>query len=91
MDIKTLEYMEQRAKQGRQLVEKIERMKGRISLAKKSRGIDLDVNGGTIRTSRSNEKQLTEYAAHVEASMINAFIDVTEAEIKRLEQELADL
>lgn len=91
MDIKTLEYMEKRAKQGRQLVEQIERLKNRIHLVKGSRGIELDVNGGLIRTSRSNDKQLSEYAAHVEASMINAFIDITQAEIKRLEQELAEL
>lgn len=93
MDIKTLEYMEQRAKQGRELVDRVVELKSRISSVKGNNlhCIDFKIGSGTLRTSQWDKKQVFEYQAHIEASMINVFIDITTAEIKRLEQELAEL
>ncbi|MBY0088422.1 hypothetical protein [Brevibacillus brevis] len=93
MDLKTLEYMEQRAKQGRELAERILELKSRISRVKGNslHCIDFKIGSGTLRTSQWDDKQISEYQAHIEASMINVYIDITNAEIQRLEKELFEL
>ncbi|WPS86499.1 hypothetical protein SMD22_18575 [Brevibacillus halotolerans] len=94
MDIKTLEYMEKRAEAGRSIVKQIEKLQNCLVLVKGQSFscIDIRVSSSEIRTTTWGAKQLpNDYFAEVEAKMINAFIDVTKAEIKRLEKELAEL
>jgi len=93
VDLKTLEYMEQRAKQGRELVDRILELNSRISRVKGKNlnCIDFKIGSGTLRTSQWDDKQISEYQAQIEASMINVYIDITNAEIERLEKELFEL
>jgi len=94
MDRKTLKYMEERANRGREIVNRISELERHlIKVSNRSfQCIDIKIDSGTIRgTEWGSSKVANDYRAEVEASMLNAFIDMTKAEIQRLEQELAEL
>lgn len=94
LDIKTLEYLEERSLKGRELVTKIEKLKKQISLVKKSKGIlDIHTPVSSIRPIRNlQDGQLpNEYETKLIAHIYNAFITVTDSEIQCLEKELAEL
>ncbi|GIO09707.1 hypothetical protein J31TS6_57350 [Brevibacillus reuszeri] len=94
MDIKTLEYMEQRAKRGRELVNEINALKNNIITLKSAafKCIDININSAELRLTGWGAKQVPNtVSARVEACMLNVYIDEANEEIKRLEQELAEL
>ncbi|MED3792089.1 hypothetical protein P4571_06530 [Niallia alba] len=94
MDRKTLEYLEERSKKGRELVERIERLNKFLEQVKgKSfHCIKLAIDSSSIEMTGFGTKQVElNYAAVAEAHMLNAFIDVTNAEIKIHEKELDEL
>ncbi|PJN91013.1 hypothetical protein [Bacillus sp. mrc49] len=94
MDIKTLEYLEERSLKGRELLDQIENLKKQVSMVKKSRGIiDIHTPVSSIRPIRNaQDGQLSNnYQTQVIAHMYNTFINVTHSEIQCLEQELAEL
>ncbi|MCR8979508.1 hypothetical protein [Brevibacillus laterosporus] len=81
MNIQAVERMEGLIKEAREIVEKIEGLKEWVNNA----------SNGSSTIEWDFEQLSNVYQAEVEAHMINAFIDVTKAEIKRLEKELAEL
>lgn len=94
MDIKTLVYMEERAKKGREIVNRISELKLHLHkvTSKSFQCIDIKVDSHSIRgTEWGASKVPNDYQAEFEASMLNSFISITKTEIKRLEQELAEL
>lgn len=94
MDIKTLEYMEKRSMKGRELVRKIENLQKFLSQVKgKSfKTIRLAIDSSSIEITQWGSKQVDlDYGTVAEAHMLNAFITITNIEIKLLEQELAEL
>lgn len=94
MDIKTLEYMEKRSMKGRELVRKIENLqKFLIQVKGKSfKTIRLAIDSSSIEITQWGSKQLDlDYETVAEAHMLNAFITITNNEIKLLEEELAEL
>lgn len=94
MDIKTLEYMEERAQKGREIVNRISELQRHLSkvTGNSFQRISIEVDSSSIKgTGWNATKVQNDYHAEFEASMLNAFIDITKAEIKRLEQELAEL
>jgi hypothetical protein len=94
MDLKTLEYLEERAKKGRELVERIERLNKFIEQVKgKSfHCIKLAIDSSSIEMTGFGSKRVElNYGSVAEAHMLNAFIDVTNAEIKIYEKELDEL
>jgi hypothetical protein len=94
MDRKTLEYMEERAVKGREIVNRITELERNLSQVKSGsfQCIDIKVDSTTIRgTAWGTSKVANDYQTEFEASMLNAFIDMTKVEIQRLEQELAEL
>lgn len=91
MDLKTLEYMEVRAKQGRELVKKIDLLK------EFTRKLD-HMSGAIIRIEFRDQhrniwadidQQLK--GTNIHKSMIAACIEVANAEIARLEEEFAKI
>jgi hypothetical protein len=93
MDLKTLEYMEERAVKGRKIVDRIERLLNQVDLIKRSRGvIDLYTPANTVRLdTKRDDRANDDYVTRATAGIYNAFIDITLAEIRNLEQELAEL
>jgi len=94
MDIKTLEYLEQRSMKGRELFRKIEHLQKFLNQVKgKSyKTIRLAIDSGSIEITKWGSKQLDlDYETVAEAYMLNAFITITNNEIKLLEEELAEL
>ncbi|MCR8978726.1 hypothetical protein [Brevibacillus laterosporus] len=94
MNIQEIERMEGLIKKARRIVETIEILKDRIHKVTGVlfENVVIHVYRRAFDISEWNSKQrLNDYNAEVEAYMINAFIDITKAEIERLEKELADL
>jgi hypothetical protein len=94
MDMKTLLYMEARAGKARELVNRIEKLQGLLNQTQsnKFKCIRIAIDSNTVELTRWGSKQVpNDYSSEVEANMLNSFIDVTKAEIKRLEKELAEL
>jgi hypothetical protein len=94
VDLKTLEYMEQRTKLARVIVTRIEELKKQMSDLKRARGtIDLYNPGHPIRLEVKpyNEKSVNNYETYAVAVLQNTFIDLSTSEIRRLEEELAKL
>jgi hypothetical protein len=93
VDLKTLEYMESRTKKAREIVTRIEKLKVQMGDIKRSRGcMDLYTPTKTIRIEASYQDRAEDnYITLAAAAIYNAFIDVTTAEIKRLEKELKEL
>jgi hypothetical protein len=93
MDLKTLDYMEERAKKGRKIVEQIENLSEAIARLKRAKGtIDLYTPNKTIRLEvKYNDHSLDDYTTRAVAEIHNTFIDITLAEIRKLEKELAEL
>ncbi|PLR93231.1 hypothetical protein [Bacillus sp. T33-2] len=93
MDRKTLEYMEERATKARGIVNRIERLLDQVEQVKRARGVmDLYTRHKTIRLEmKYNELAENNYTTEVVAAINNAFVNVTLAEIRHLEQELAEL
>ncbi|MGG0792605.1 hypothetical protein ABE137_01030 [Brevibacillus laterosporus] len=94
MNIQAVERMEELIKKARDIVGRIEILKGRINKVTGGffENIEIHVSHRSYCTSEWNSKQrLNDYNAEVEAYMINAFIDITKAEIAHLERELAEL
>lgn len=93
MDRKTLEYMEERAKRARKIVEQIEKLLGDVARVKRSNGrMDLYTTGQTIRFEfQRGERVKNCYSAEAVAAMYNAFVNITIAEIRSLEKQLAEL
>ena len=94
MDRKTLEYMTDRVKRGMDIVDQIDLLIKQMDLVKgkwfKSINILYDSTGFELTRWGSSQVE-NNYSAEVEAHMLNAFIDVTIAEINRLEKELEEL
>ncbi len=98
MDLKTLEYLEQRAKKGRAVVSRINElliMKKRIE-----KGHKVVVHAGDYRVNDYANYQLAEnvgvqppdsFRERAQARMIAILLEEIDAEIARLEQELAEL
>ncbi|MCV9884730.1 hypothetical protein [Metabacillus halosaccharovorans] len=94
MDIKTLEYLEERSSKGRSIVKQIEKLTNQIEGVKKARGV-MDIYTPTlnIRPNKNIDTVLlgNNYETELVASIYNTFINVTNAEIERLKKELAEL
>ncbi|QUH21458.1 hypothetical protein [Alkaliphilus sp. B6464] len=86
MDIKTLEYMQVRVNDGNRILNEIDRWKKRIKLVKTTRGVYTD--GFKLDFLEEENYNFTTYAG---AHLINNFIDLANAEIKRLESEFAEI
>jgi hypothetical protein len=93
VDLKTLEYMETRAKKARELVNRIEKLKIQMAELKRSRGcMDLYTPNKTIRIEASYQDRAEDnFSTRAAATIHNAFIDVTMAEINHLEKLLEEL
>jgi hypothetical protein len=96
MDLKTLEYLEERAKKAREIVDRIDDLLKQIDLLNRADGaMEIYTRGKTIylRLNDFSPEGLAEkdYTTEVVASIYNAFIDVTLAEIRHLEKQLAEL
>ncbi|AGR47401.1 hypothetical protein EMERY_70 [Brevibacillus phage Emery] len=96
MDIQEIERMEGLIKKARDIVERIEELKESINKVKGCLFGHIVIYFVGIEESFSmsdwsSKQRSNDYNAEVEAHMINAFIDVSKAEIKRLERELAEL
>lgn len=95
MDVKTLEYMEERAGKARKIVDRIDALLKSVDEVKRSRGfIKLSTPniGIYIELTRSGKEPAeNDYETEITASIYNAFIDVTLAEIRHLEKQLAEL
>ncbi|MCM3242724.1 hypothetical protein M3598_08195 [Cytobacillus oceanisediminis] len=95
MDIKTLEYMEERAGKARAIVDRIELLLKRVNSVKKSSGvIDLYTPNRTVRIDpqyREDGHAVNNFETRIAAAIYNTFIDVTLQEIRHLEKELAEL
>lgn len=83
MDIKTLEYLEERARKGREIVRKIEEFNQQINaLEKVDRVIFNRINSGSAF--HLDSKESLEYIK-------SAYIEYAQAKIKELGQRLAEL
>ncbi|PPB10874.1 hypothetical protein [Brevibacillus laterosporus] len=94
MNIQAIERMEGLVQKARDIVETIERLKKRINKVTglSFKNVVIYFDRGSFSISDWNSKQCpNDYNAEVEAYLINAFIDITKAEIERLERELAEL
>ena len=94
MDRKTLEYMTDRVKKAMDIVDQIDLLIKRIEAVKSKqfKAIAIKYNSTGFELTRWGSSQVeNNYSAQVEAHMLNAFIDVTIAEINRLEKELEEL
>lgn len=84
MDLKTLEYMEERAKKARKIVDKIERLQSNIDKLEKASKISFhDKNERYLFNSTTCERLTEEMKA--------AYQHAAENEIDRLKNELAEL
>jgi uncharacterized protein (UPF0335 family) len=83
MDRKTLEYMEVRAKEARNIVSRIEKLKENAKKAKRATRFCFD---SSLHGSYVEEREF-----HLVEVMISAFEKTIAEEIERLEQELAEL
>ncbi|WP_256846880.1 hypothetical protein [Paenibacillus sp. Pae108] len=90
MDLKTLEYMEERAGKARKIVTRIEKLREFIVRSKNITCMTLNYGSHQIKITEWG-KRAHEYSAEAEAHMVNVFIDITNKEIARLEKELAEL
>mgnify|MGYP001073571428 FL=1 len=94
MDRKTLEYMTDRVERAMDIVDQIDLLIKRIDVVKgkgfKSIAIKYDSTGFELTKWGSSQVE-NNYSAEVEAHMLNVFINVTMAEINRLETELEEL
>jgi hypothetical protein len=94
MDIKTLQYMEERAGKARKIVDRIEVLTNKVVSIKKARGvIDLYTSQRTVRIDiqQSSERAPDNYDTQLVASVYNTYINITLAEIRNLERELSEL
>jgi hypothetical protein len=93
VDLKTLEYMEARAKKARELVNRIEKLKVQMGDIKRSKGcVDIYTPNKTIRIEASYQDRAEDnHSTRAVAAIHNAFIDVTMAEINHLEKLLEEL
>ncbi|MFC5528437.1 hypothetical protein [Cohnella yongneupensis] len=94
MDIKTLQYLEERAAKGRAIVNKIETMLNAVERAKKARNIEIyTASGGSIFITELNKagELPNDPRTHLSALMVNVFIDNTLHQVRDLEAELAAL
>ncbi|MGG4032986.1 hypothetical protein ABEV74_04650 [Paenibacillus cisolokensis] len=93
MDRKTLEYLEERAKKARAIVNRIEHLTIEIERVKRTYGIEFcalrvpNVRVGTW----DDEKIKNQFTAELVANLVKVFIDLALKEIRRLEAELAEL
>ncbi|MEK5171794.1 hypothetical protein NST63_00870 [Heyndrickxia sp. FSL W8-0496] len=94
MDRKTLEYMTDRVERAMDIVDQIDLLIKQMDLVKgkcfKSINILYDSTGFELTKWGSSQVE-NNYSAEVEAYMLNVFINVTMAEINRLEKELEEL
>lgn len=94
MDRKTLEYMEKRTERAREIVNRIEKLQNILNKTKSKefKCIRIAIDSDSIELTKWGRSAVpNEYATEVEAHMLNSFINVTNAEILHLEQELAEL
>jgi hypothetical protein len=93
MDPKTLLYMGQRVDLAREIQKKIDHLKGRLAMVIKGfQRINISYDSTTFSMSDFNTKVETmDYITFTEAYMINLYFDMTRDQVKRLEQELAEL
>ncbi|XOS91820.1 hypothetical protein ACLMAB_26065 [Brevibacillus laterosporus] len=94
MNIQKIERVEELIKKARDIVERIERLKERINevTGLLFRSVVIYFEQGRVSMCEwSSEQRPNDYNAEVEAYMINAFIDISKAEIAHLERELAEL
>lgn len=94
MERKTFEYLKAKTEQFEHLIKEIEAGKELIAIAK-GKGLQcirLAVGSNSLELTKWGAKQVPNCATtEAEARMANALIDVMNAEIKHLEQELAEL
>jgi predicted RNase H-like nuclease (RuvC/YqgF family) len=83
MDLKTLEYMEERAGKARKLVNKIEKLKANIESLKKIMRVDF-INNSYRNEFDSSTGDLTN-------EIKEAYLNIATNEINYLEQKLAEL
>ncbi|GAF63622.1 hypothetical protein BTS2_0513 [Bacillus sp. TS-2] len=94
MDKQTYLYMKERVNKAEEIQEKIEHLSRLLLNVKGKRFQNITINYVTdgFRTTTMTKGRIPDvYSGELEARMINALIDVTKAEISRLEQELAEL
>lgn len=94
MDIRTLEYMEERVKQAREIMEAINNREYYLKIVKGDsfKCLKIDWASNTSELTKWGSKRVeNDYLAEVEAHMMNVFIDITEADIKHLRQKLDEL
>lgn len=96
MDIKTLEYLEERSRKARAIVDSIADLTSRVELIKKSRGvIDLYTPKRShrieIESGFEDNKALNNFETELAAHIYNTYIKVILAEIRQLEKQLAEL
>ncbi len=94
MDLKTLEYMEERATNAREIVTRIEELNRHILAVKGKRHqcTVIKIDSGQINLTGWGQTEVANiYQAEVEAHMLNVYIDVTQWEIQRLEKLLMEL
>jgi hypothetical protein len=94
LDIKTLEYMEERAGKAREIVNRINKLNEVLLKVKGSsyKCLVLKIDSGSVScTDWGSKKVKNDYSSEVEAHMLNAFIDVTNAEIASLRIELTKI
>ncbi|MDN9011074.1 hypothetical protein [Brevibacillus laterosporus] len=96
MNIQEIERREGLIKKARDILERIEELKERINKVKGCLFGHIVIYFGIEESSFSmsdwsSKQRSNDYNDEVEAYMINAFIDITKAEIARLERELAEL
>lgn len=94
MDVKTLEYMQERVKKGNEILDRIETLETRIETAKNA--LRIVIANRHIRnyfevSNHDGREKLCTFETHAEAMLINTFIDLANAEIKRLEAEFAEI
>ncbi|MEF7566093.1 hypothetical protein V4V35_24175 [Bacillus infantis] len=94
MDIKTLQYMEERAGKARKIVNQIEMLTNKVASIKNAKGIiDLYTSKRTVRIDIQQHSGIAEnnYETQLVASVYNTYINITLAEIRNLEWELSEL
>jgi hypothetical protein len=87
MDLKTLEYLEQRAKKGRNIVKLIEALFGLKKDLENTKCADFYIERGYHRFEAKDDS----VKGRILAKMIVLAQEEIDAEIARLEQELAEL
>lgn len=94
MDMQTLQYMEDRAQKARGFVDRIKVLNKRLREVKEGslQGVYIGIGSSRIAgTEWCSIKVENGYHTEFEAHMLNAYISVTNEEVKNLEKQLAEL